>query len=247
MMHHNLTPMTIGESLMLKDIYMEIKDLLPVDAKNLKQKIDEVVNMLQDNATEIKHERDERETGDDNALKALAYDKLNKIAEKVPRYGLSTVDQDYEVKFESKVAMKDLMHYPDLDLNVWVVEDLLGVELDSRTKAEVIELKNLYDTVKDLELVEAKTLKADLEQVCDNLKHDVLNLDGIGQSRNWNDDYNVKMNCAEHLQELLLKLADMKQGDKKINLAVSSYVKKVILDLAKQPCSDLEDITKQVF
>lgn len=148
-----------------------------MDAKKLRDKLDEVINALEDLAGVDKSQRDIDHLKAEVDIKKDDAGVIQGIIDGLPESGLTTPEQDAELKNKVTGLMRDLANDPKLDPNSVTPVTLKDAGLPDRVIAQELQLKKIFDKLNSGEPSDIAQLKKELEAVLKDLAADLEALD----------------------------------------------------------------------
>jgi predicted transcriptional regulator len=164
-----LSERLIDEEMKLKKIYLEVCDGKPVDLAHLKKELEAVMEEIEEDA---ELEQKEEELLEDAKNKHSDAVLLKDFENSLPKAGNTTLAQNQELKKEITQIMRDLAKDPKLDPTKVNKRMLRTKGLSPTTIDEEMKLKHIYDEVCSGKPIEVRHLRAELDDVMDEMEQD---------------------------------------------------------------------------
>lgn len=140
-----LSPSTIDEILLLKDLWDDLAKEKPLDVKDLKANLEKITNLMAVDAADGLENADAMKKDDPLDIQLRDLDKLEALKDGLPEKGPTTDDQSYQVMKTVEDVMRDLAKDPTLDPKTVTPESLMAASIDPKTADEIMKLKDIHD------------------------------------------------------------------------------------------------------
>jgi hypothetical protein len=238
-------PKSISELMLLKEILTLTDGDSPVPLPQIRTKIDEIISLLDKDAETIRIETDLAKTNNNYSQMMHDAEKLKQLEFDLPKAGLTTEDQDYEIQRSVRHIMGDLAGDSTIDPKNITKQNLQAKGLDPERIAEIMKLKNIWSEVEGGGPVDVAHLREELDEVIGEIEKDaeVARIDE--DVRGNGDEYTKMMHDAGKLKglELVLPSGGVTNADQ--DYEIQKSVRDIMKDLAGDQELDPENMTKK--
>jgi predicted transcriptional regulator len=168
-----LTPTRIDEEMKLKNIYDEVALGKPVGVAHLRAELDDVMYEMEQDAAKEREEVAAMKDTDPIHHEEHDIDKLKGLEDALGKDGMTTEDQDYAIMCEIRDIMRDLAKDPKLEPVKVTKKGLERKKYTSRVVDELLKLKKIYDEVADGKPVDIAHLRAEMDDIMEEMEQDV--------------------------------------------------------------------------
>jgi predicted transcriptional regulator len=170
---NGLTPTRIDEEMKLKNIYDEVALGKPVGVAHLRAELDDVMYEMEQDAAKEREEVAAMKDTDPIHHDEHDIDKLKGLEDALGKDGMTTEDQDYAIMCEIRDIMRDLGKDPKLEPVKVTKKGLERKKYTPRVVDELLKLKKIYDEVADGKPVDIAHLRAEIDDIMEEMEQDV--------------------------------------------------------------------------
>jgi predicted transcriptional regulator len=240
-----LSPTTIDEEMKLKHIYDEVASGKAVDVRHLRAELDDVLDEMDRDARAREAEVKAMQDPDQIHHEQNDIMKLHKLEDALGKTGMTTEDQDYAVMCEIKDIMRDLAQDPKLNPSTVTKKGLERKGYTPRVVDEEMKLKKIYDEVAGGKPVDIAHLRAEIDEVMDEIAEDVAEKKSDRAINNLEKDILVKTDDVNVIKDLEDSLPKTGQTTKAQDEAVKKQITIIMRDLANDPKLEPLSTTKR--
>jgi len=234
-----LDPKTIHEVEKLQKIRDDLTSGTPVDARQLKNDLNNIINEMEQQASANKAIGEkQKELNEDIEKKEHDKELLQDLLDDLPSSGKTTPAQNEAIKNNVIDMINDITGNPDLDISTLTKEQLRDMGLSPEEIDEIMKLKEIYDQVNSGKPVDITKIKEELSDVIDLIDNDIKNEKAELNQLTENDDYSRKINEVDSLKNLEDKLKNIADSDMSVedqNYLLGFELEQIMRDLAKDP------------
>ena len=171
--------------------------------------------------------------------------KLDKLEDALGEGGMTTEDQDYTIMCEIRDIMRDLADDPKLNPATVTKKGLARKGYSDRLIDELMKLKKIYDEVAGGKPVDIAHLRAEIDEVMDEMAEDVRAKESVREINVLKEDIAVKTNDVKVIKNLEDSLPRTGKTTKAQDEAVKKEVTTIMRDLANDPKLEPLSTTKR--
>jgi predicted amino acid-binding ACT domain protein len=240
-----LSPTTIDEEMKLKHVYDEVCAGKPIDVTHLRSELDDVRFEIEQDAAREKAEIAFLKNTDEIAREKHDIDRLKKLEGALGGTGMTTEDQDYAIMCEIRDIMRDLAKDPKLNPVAVTKKGLERKKYTPRTVDELMKLKKIYNEVASGKPVDIAHLRAEMDDVMEELKGDIRIKKSEREIKKIEDDVAVKKDDIGAIKDLENALGDSGETTKAQDELIKRQIAMIMRDLANDPTLDPPTVTKR--